>query len=97
MAESEANEVLSPERGLNEVEVERLSRKTSPQRFKRNRKIAFAVAVAIAVVGIIFFTIGVVLIVKSRSEGKKSSETHRDENSDTHDECAFSAEAKRAG
>ena len=98
MAESEANEVLSPESELNEVEVERVSRKTTRcRRFKRNRKIAFAVAVAIAVLGIIFFIIGVVLIVTSRSEGNKSSETHRDENSDVHDECAFSAEAKRAG
>ena len=94
MAESEANEMLPPESG---VEVEEAKRKTSSQRFKQNRKIAFAVAVAIAVLGIIFFIIGLVLIVKSRSKGEKSSEIQGDENSDAHDKCAFSAEAKRAG
>jgi len=100
MADKEVAESLSPGNGLNEdeVEVEQVStEKTKFQRFKRNRKIAFAVAVVIAVLGIIFFITGIVLIAKSKSGEKKSMVTERDAASDVSDECAFSKEAKRAG
>ena len=106
MADHEVTEALSPGNALNEaenagsyeVEVEKDSAKTtSSKRFKRNRKIIFAVAVVIAVLGIIFFIIGVVLITQSKSEGKKSLESEKDTSKDVLDECAFSAEATRAG
>ena len=97
MVDREAEETLSPGLNGDEVEVERVSTKKTSQRFKRNRNIAFGVAIVIAVLGIIFFIIGTVLIAKSKSEGKKPLETQQDEASDVPDECAFSAEAKRAG
>ena len=106
MADHEVTEALSPENALNgaenadgfKVEVEKDSAETtSSKRFKRNRKIAFAVAVVIAVLGIIFFIIGLVLITQSKREGKKSFESEKDASNDVLDECAFSAEAKRAG
>ena len=65
----------------------------------KNRKVFFAVAGVIAVVGLILFIVGLVLIVKSRGEGKKhpvSSEQEND-NDNPVDKCSFSSEAKRAG
>ena len=97
MLDHEADEALSP--GTENEGKGDSATKTSYKRFRANRKVVLAVAGVIAVVGLILFIVGVVLIVKSKSEGKKhpvSSEQDNDKDKLV-DMCSFSSEAKRAG
>ena len=97
MTDHEADEALSP--GSEDEGQRDSAAKTSYKRYRTNRKVLFAVAGVVAVVGLILFIVGLVLIVKSKSEGKKhpvSSEQENDEDKPV-DKCSFSSEAKRAG
>lgn len=97
MTDHEADEALSP--GTEDEGQRDSAAKTSYKRYRKNRKVFFAVAGVIAVVGLILFIVGLVLVVKSRGEGKKhpvSSEQEND-NDNPVDKCSFSSEAKRAG
>lgn len=97
MADHEADEALSP--GTEDEGLKDSTTKTSYKRFRVSKKVAFAVAGVIAVLGLIFFIVGVVLIAKSKSEGEKHPDERRPSEQDEEqvDKCSFSAEAKRAG
>ena len=97
MTDHEADEALSLGNG---DEGQRDSTaKTSYKRFRANRKVVLAVAGVIAVAGLILFIVGLVLIVKSKREGKNLPEGSEQENDKVKlmDKCSFSPEAKRAG
>lgn len=94
MADHEADEALSP--GNEDEGLKDSTTKTSYKRFRVSRKVAFAVAGVIAVLGLIFFIVGVVLIAKSKGEGEKHP-VSSEQDQEQVDKCSFSAEAKRAG
>lgn len=97
MTDHEADEALSP--GTEDEGQRDSAAKTSYKRYRTNRKVFFVVAGVIAVAGLILFIVGLVLIVKSKGEGKKhpvSSEQENDKDKPV-DKCLFSSEAKRAG
>lgn len=98
MADYEAATALSP--GTEDKMQPDSAAKTSCKRYRVKRKTAFAIAAVIAVLGLILFIIGLVLIVKSQSVGTEkptvSSEQDGFEEEEI-DKCSFSAEAKRVG
>lgn len=95
MTDHEADEALSL--GTVDEGQPDSAAKTSCKR--ANRKVVLVVAGVIAVVGLILFIVGVVLIVKSKREGKKHPVNSEQENDKDKlvDKCSFSPEAKRAG
>lgn len=98
MAEIEAGQALAPGTS-DKIQYESTTKKRH-KLFRVKRKTAFVIAALIAVLGFIFFIIGLVLLVKSRSV---KSETHKTSiegdirEDDEIGKCAFSAEAKRVG
>jgi len=97
MTDYEVDEALSPGR---EDEGQRdFVAKTSKKRFRANWKVVFAVAGVITVVGLVLFIVGLVFIVKSKSDGRKHPvSSEQDNNRDKLvDKCSFSSEATRAG
>ena len=97
MTDYEADEALSP--GTKDEGQRDFAVKTSKKRFRANWKVVLTVAGVIAVVGLILFIVGLVMIVKSKSEGRKRPvSSEQDNNRDKLvDKCSFSSEAKRAG
>lgn len=95
MADYEAGEALSP--GTEDQGQKDSTSKTSYKRFRVSRKVAFVVAGVIAVLGLVLFIVGVVLIAKSKSEGEKHPAVSNEQDKEQVDKCSFSAEAKRAG
>ena len=97
MTDHEADEALSP--GTEDEGQRDSAAKISFKQYKTNRKVIFAVAGVIAVVGLILFIAGLVLIVKSKNEGKKHPVSSEQENNKDKlvDKCSFSSEAKRVG
>lgn len=97
MTEHEADQALSP--GTEDEGQRDFAAKTSKKRFRANRKVVLAVAGVLAGVGLILFIVGLVLIVKSKNEGRQHSVSSEQDNDKDKlvDKCSFSPEAKRAG
>ena len=97
MAELEVAQALAP--GTSDrIQYDPATTKSHRQ-FGVKQKTAFAIMALIAVLGLIFFITGLVLLVKSQST---KSETHERSEGDNREDdeigkCAFSAEAKRGG
>lgn len=94
MGDHEADEALSS--GTEDEGLKESATKTSFKRFTVSRKVAFAVAGVIAVLGLIFLIVGIVLIAKSKNEAEKEP-VSGEQDKEQVDKCSFSAEAKRAG
>lgn len=95
MADHEADEALSP--GSEDEGLKDSATKTSFKRFRVSRKVAFAVAGVIAVLGLIFLIVGIVLIANSKNTVDKQPAVSGEQDKEQVDKCSFSAEAKRAG